>query len=127
MMRTRADGNIISLFYKPLCVLLMLGGLFSLIWLRSSIVSMTYSLRDLEERTMEARKDMKILLAERSSLMSVSKVTASLDEPYRHAVASAAGPIGNGYVTPDRTRVVMVQKNRTAEPQKASLRMGDNR
>ncbi|MGC2062638.1 MAG: hypothetical protein WA610_06645 [Thermodesulfovibrionales bacterium] len=126
MMRTRADGNIVSLFYKPLCVLLMLGGLFSLIWLRSSIVSMTYSLRDLEERTMEARKDMKILLAERSNLMSVSKVTASLNEPSRHAV-SAAGPIENSYVMPDRTRVVMVQKNRTAEPQKASLRMGDNR
>jgi hypothetical protein len=126
MMRTKADGNIVSLFYKPLCILLMLGGLFSLIWLRSSIVSMTYNLRDLEERTMEARKDMKILLAERSTLMSVSKVTASLDEQSRHAV-SASGIVENGYVTPDRTRVVMVQKNRTAEPQKASLRMGDNR
>lgn len=126
MMRTRADGNIVSLFYKPLCVLLMLAGLFSLIWLRSSIVSMTYSLRDLEERTMEARKDMKILLAERSSLMSVSKVTASLNEPL-HNTLTAAGTPENGYVTPDRTRVVMVQKNRTAEAQKASLRMGDNR
>lgn len=126
MMRTRADGNIVSLFYKPLCVLLMLAGLFSLIWLRSSIVSMTYSLRDLEERTMEARKDMKILLAERSSLMSVSKVTASLNEPL-HNTLTAAGTLDNGYVTPDRTRVVMVQKNRTAEAQKASLRMGDNR
>jgi hypothetical protein len=126
MMRTRADGNIISLFYKPLCVLLMLAGLFSLIWLRSSIVSMTYGLRDLEERTMEARKDMKILLAERSSLMSVSKVTASLNEPFHNAVSSVSLP-ESGYVMPDRTRVVMVQKNRTAEPQKASLRMGDNR
>lgn len=126
MMRTRADGNILSLFYKPLCVLLMLAGLFSLIWLRSSIVSMTYSLRDLEERTMEARKDMKILLAERSSLMSVAKVTASLNEPLHNAVSSVS-PSENGYITPDRTRVVMVQKNRTAEPQKASLRMGDNR
>jgi hypothetical protein len=126
MMRTRADGNIVSLFYKPLCVLLILGGLFSLIWLRSSIVSMTYSLRDFEERTMEARKDMKLLLAERSSLMSVSKVTASLNEPFRHTV-SAASPGENSYITPDRTKVVMVQKNRNAEPQKASLRMGDNR
>lgn len=127
MMRTKANGNIISLLYKPFCVLLMLAGLFSLIWLRSSIVSMTYSLRDLEERTMEARKDMKILLAERSSLMSVSKVTASLNEPSRHLVAGSATAPENGYITPDRTRVVMVQKNRTAEPQKASLRMGDKR
>lgn len=126
MMRTRADGNIVSLFYKPLCVLLMLAGLFSLIWLRSSIVSMTYSLRDLEERTMDARKDMKILLAERSSLMSVSKVTASLNEPFRNTV-SGVSPADNSYVTPDRTRVVMVQKNRTAEARKASLRIGDNR
>lgn len=126
MMRTRADGNFASLLYKPFFVLLILGGLFSLIWLRSSIVSMTYSLRDLEEKTMEARKDMKLLLAERSSLMSVSKVTASLNDSSHHAV-SAAAPLENGYVTPDRTRVVMVQKNRSAGAQKASLRMGDNR
>ncbi len=126
MMRTKTDGNIVCLMYKPLCVLLILAGLFSLIWLRSSIVTMTYSLRDLEERTMEARKDMKILLAERSNLMSVSKVTASLSDS-SHNEISAVSPIDTGYITPDRTKVVMVRKNRTAEPQTAALRLGDNR
>ena len=126
MMRTKADGNIVCLLYKPLCVLLILAGLFSLIWLRSSIVTMTYSLRDLEERTMEARKNMKILLAERSNLMSVSKVTASLSDSSHNAV-SAVSPLDTGYITPDRTRVVTVRKNRTAEPQTAALRLGDNR
>ncbi|MDA8082367.1 MAG: hypothetical protein M0024_01770 [Nitrospiraceae bacterium] len=123
MMRTKSDSTFVSLLYKPLCVVLVLAGLFSLIWLRSSIVSMTYSMRELEEKSMAARKDMKTLLAERAHLMAVSRITASLDTP---AYGRAKSP-EDVYVTPDRTRVVLVRHNTAAEPRQASLRLGDTR
>jgi hypothetical protein len=126
MMRMKAEGSIASLFYKPLCVMLLLAGLFCLIWLRSSIVSMTYSLRALEEKTMDARKDMKLLLAERANYMAVAKVSASVRES-SHILAGVSGPAESGYVMPDRTKVVMVRKNNAAEPRKASLKTGDYR
>ncbi len=123
MMRTKSDSTFVSLLYKPLCVALVLAGLFSLIWLRSSIVSMTYSMRELEEKSMAAQKDMKTLLAERAHLMAVSRITASLDAP---AYGWAKSP-EDVYVTPDRTLVVLVIHNTAAEPRQASLRLGDTR
>ena len=117
MMRTKADGNVLSLMYKPFCVMLLLTGLFFLIWLRSSIVTLTYNLRSLEERTMEARKETKVLLVERAKMMSVAKVTSSLRDTVQGENKFGDG----GYVTPDRTKVVLVKKSRGPEPYKASL------
>ncbi|MBI5102886.1 MAG: hypothetical protein HZB33_13765 [Nitrospirae bacterium] len=116
MMRTKTGGSLISMTYKPLCVFLLLAGLFFQIWLRSGVVSLTYNLRSLEERTMEARKETKLLLAERAKLMSLAKVTSSLKD-----TVSGESRFGDsGYVTPDRTKVVLVKK-KSPEPYRASL------
>jgi hypothetical protein len=117
MMRTKADGNVLSLMYKPLCVMLLLAGLFFLIWLRSSIVTFTYNLRSLEELTMEARKETKILLAERAKLMSFAQVSSSIRDTVQGENKFGDG----GYVTPSRTKVILVKKSRGPEPYKTSL------
>jgi len=126
MMRMKAEGSLSSILYKPFFILLLLGGLFSLIWLRSSIVSMTYSLRTLEEKSMEARRDMKVLMAERANLMAVSRVSSTLNNGV-HTGAGLGSMAESGYVMPDRARVVTVRKNSSAEPRKASLRIGAGR
>ncbi|TAN43635.1 MAG: hypothetical protein EPN25_00145 [Nitrospirae bacterium] len=132
MTRTKADGNFASLIYRPLCVLLLLAGLFFMIWLRSSIVTLTYTLRTIEERATEARKDTKKLLAERAQLMSVSKVTSSLQTVAQNTTQNKAlrtpddrHYVTAGYVTPDRTKVVHVKKDKGPEPYRASLTTGD--
>ncbi|MHB8881918.1 MAG: hypothetical protein ACYC69_10480 [Thermodesulfovibrionales bacterium] len=129
MTRTKADGNFASLIYRPLCVLLLLAGLFFMIWLRSSIVTLTYTLRTIEERTSEARKDTKKLMAERAQLMSVSKVTSALQTMAQNkTLKSSDGDMRYmtaGYVIPDRTKVVHVKKSKGPEPYRASLTTGD--
>ncbi len=124
MMRTKTDSNMLSLLYKPLCVVFLLLGLFGLVWLRSSTVSVAYELRGLEEKKMGALKDMKMYLAERAKLMSVEKIDASFRGNNRGSAVLAGG----GYVFPDRTRVVHVKRDRGPEPYKASYEQnGDNR
>jgi hypothetical protein len=112
-----------TMLYKPFCVALLLAGLFGLIWLRSGIVSTTYNLRELEEKTMAAKRDMKMLMAERANLMAVAKVTASLNSGSGEAPTIAEG----GYVTPTRTKVVHVRRNTEAAASAASYSTGDRR
>lgn len=116
MMRTKTDGNMVSLFYKPLCVVLLLCSLFGLVWVRSGVVSVHYDIRALEEKRMDAVKDARLLLAERAKLMSITKVSSSLQAPVygdgRYAIAD--------FVTPDRVKVIHIKKNRGPEPYKAS-------
>jgi hypothetical protein len=107
----------LSLFYKPLCVLLLLLSLFGLVWVRSSVVSVHYDIRTLEEKRMEAVKDTRLLLAERAKLMSITRVSSSLREQVRGNSEYAMAD----FVTPDRVKVVHIKKNRGPEPYKASL------
>lgn len=114
MMRRRRDSALYSYVYKPACIMIIVAGLFGLVWLRSNFVSASYELRTLEEKRTEAIKDMKLLQAERSKLMALSNI----DGGTKRNVSHAAG----GFVFPDRVRVIHVQKNSGTDTHKASLK-----
>ena len=108
----------LSLLYRPLCVVLLLLGLFGLIRLRSNVVAINYDIRNLEEKKTEAIKNMKLLLAERSKYASLEKVAASFEDDVRSGeVSNAAGNnlFGN------RVRVIHIKKNKGLQPYRASL------
>jgi hypothetical protein len=118
MMHMKTDGNMLSLLYKPLCIAFLLFGLFGLIWLRSGTVKVSYDLRNLEEKKMEALKDRKALLANRAQLMALGKVDASF-----RSTGQSEGAYAGGYIFPDRVRVIHIKHNKGPVPYRASLEM----
>jgi hypothetical protein len=118
MMRTKTNTNMVSLFYKPLCMAFLLFGLFGLIWLRSSVTTVAYDLRNLEEKKDEALKSEKILLAERAKLMSLEKLDVSFRTKPRDEGRYA------DYVFPDRTRVIHITGGRAPQLYRASFDTG---
>ena len=119
MMHAKTNSNMLSFLYKPLCAVLMLFGLFGLIFLRSHVVKTAYDLRNLEEKKTEAQKNTKMLLAERAKLMSIEKVNTSFNGKIQDGTVYASN-----FVFPDRVRVVHVKKNRETEVYKASVDVG---
>ncbi len=93
---------------KPLCVALLLFGIFGIIWLRSNLISLEYTISELENKRMERLREAKMLMAERASMLSIQRVE-------RTAVRDL------GLVFPDRTRVVYV-KEKGPGPQMVSGR-----
>jgi len=102
-----AQKSMVSCFLKPLFVVFFLGGIFGIVWLRSSILTMEYTISELESKKMERLREAKMLLAERAVLLSMQKME-------RTAVRTL------GLVFPDRTRVVQV-KGAAQGPLKASF------
>jgi len=102
-----AQKSMASCLLKPLFVIILLGGIFGIVWLRSSILTMEYTISELESKKMERLRQAKMLLAERAMLLSMQKVEKT-------AVRSL------GLVFPDRTKVVYV-KGAAQGPLKASF------
>lgn len=99
--------GILSLIYIPLIVSIFLFGIFSLVWLRSSIRAMEYSIAALDEQRMEILKERKALMAEKASILSIQNVKHMTSEKL-------------GLVFPDRVKVVYVKRGNTM-PYRASL------
>jgi hypothetical protein len=121
MIRTKTDGNMLSLLYKPLCVVILLSGLFGLIWLRSGVVTTAYDLRNLEEKKMASLKDRKILLAERAKLMSIEKIDAS----FRGSAQADTRLTAGENMFSNRIRVIHIKKNNVPGTYRASLQVRD--
>ncbi len=111
MIRLRQKSVLLYLI-KPFFVLVVLFGIFGIIWLRSSIISMEYSISELENKRMDKLRQAKELMAEEASLLSTQKVE-------RTAVRDL------GLVLADRTRVVYVRSEKSG-PSRASLRSGSS-
>jgi hypothetical protein len=118
MMRTKTNTNMLSLLYKPLCIAFLLFGLFGLIWLRSSVTTVAYDLRNLQEKKDDALRNEKILLAERAKLMSLEK----LDVSFRTKVQAESRYAD--YVFPDRTKVIHITESRGPRVYQASFNGG---
>lgn len=104
----KGAGNMLLLIVKPLIIALLLIGVFYLVYLRSSVMTLEYTLGELEKKKMNYLRERKMLLAEKTSLLSFKKVEASLG--------------GNqSFVFPDRIRVIHVKKQKGTLPYKASL------
>jgi hypothetical protein len=95
-----------SYFIAPLCIALLLCGVFGIVWLRSSFISMEYGISELEKVRLEKLRETKMLMAEKAALLSMQKVEKT-------AVATL------GLVFPNRTKVVAV-KEKSSGPLKAS-------
>jgi hypothetical protein len=116
MMR-RSQNDFFSFVYKPACILMLLLGLFGLVWLRASVVSIAYDLRALEEKKMASLKEMKMLLADRSKVISVANIGASLQGQGKGYVQRVSG----SFVFPDRVKVIQVKRHTGPETYRASL------
>jgi hypothetical protein len=99
--------NKIIAMLKPLSIVMLLISIFSIVWLRSSFVSLEYSISSLEKKKTVLMRDRKMLAAERASLLSVERF---------EKVAA------NGFTFPDRVKVVYVKKARDNEPYMASFK-----
>ncbi len=68
-------GRSVLKFYEWfLLVIVIVGGIFTIIWLRSAITSLEYRIAELERIKLDALKEQKRLLAERASLTSVERI-----------------------------------------------------
>lgn len=91
---------------RPLSVLALICAIFSLVWIRSGVVSLEYKLSSLDKKKQTLLRENKLLAAERANLMSVERFETA-----------AAG----GFSMPDRIRVVHVGKRAVTETRTASL------
>ncbi|OGW39575.1 MAG: hypothetical protein A2Y97_11930 [Nitrospirae bacterium RBG_13_39_12] len=107
MIHTNSGRIIFTFVLKPLFIALLLIGVFCLVYLRSSVMTLEYKLSDLEKTKMDYLRDRKMLLAEKTSLLSLKKI-ASLTET-------------QGFILPDRIKVIHVREQRGLLPYKASL------
>jgi hypothetical protein len=102
-------GNIItSLIIKPFLVATLIILAFGLVYLRSSFVSLEYNLGDLEKKKTQHLKERKMLLAERTNLLSFAKLETDRNGE-------------SGFVTPDRLKVIYINKQKEHLPYKAAL------
>lgn len=117
-MRRSKKGGMFSWAYKPLCLVVVLCCLFGLVWLRSSVTTAAYSIRDLEDKRSVALKEMKTLMAERSKLMALSSLNLQNHEQSQ----SEKKLVSSGFVFPDRVKVIHVTRTKTTEAYKASYK-----
>ena len=106
--------HILSFIFKPLLIGLLIIGIFGLVYLRSSILKLEYSLGDLEKKKVNCLKERKMLFAEKTSLLSFAKIEASQGN-------------SDGFVLPDRIKVVHLSKQKKYLPYKNCYQIFQNR
>jgi len=109
-MMYRGRSTVLSFVLKPLLILFLVFCAFGLVYLRSNFLTLEYSLGDLEKKKTQYFKEKKLLLAERTSLLSFAKLEASRND-------------GEAFVMPDRLKVVYIDKQKGYLPYKASLKL----
>ncbi|MFZ2197730.1 MAG: hypothetical protein WAV13_08365 [Thermodesulfovibrionales bacterium] len=120
-MMHRSNNDFLEFMYKPFCIIILLFGLFGMVWLRAGVVSISYDLRNLEEKKMEALKDRKMLLADRSKVISLANISSTLQSQGQRQDNGDYKRVSSGYVFPDRVKVIHVKKRTGPETYKASL------
>lgn len=108
MIHTGSSKNMILFICNAVMITLLVIGVFSLVYLRSSAMKLEYNLGDLEKAKMNYLRERKTLLAEKARLISLEKFDVSSDEKY-------------GFIFPDRMRVIHVNRQKESLPYKASL------
>ena len=100
--------SIFSFVLKPLLISLLIVGIFGLIYLRSNFLKLEYSFGELEQKRMDCLKEQKMLLADKTSLLSFAKLESSRGSTV-------------GFVLPDRIKVIHISKEKRYLPYRASL------
>jgi len=92
-MRYRKSRTVSAM--KVISILLVVISIFSIVWLRASVMSLEYKLSSLEHAKMEALRDQKSLVAQKAGLMTLAR-------------AEKTDLAGLGFSFPERKRVVYV-------------------
>ena len=108
MIHTGKNKMLFAAMLKPLIIIVLLFGLFGIVYLRSSVMQLEYTIGALEKEKMEHLRERKMLLAETTSLLSFEKIEASLSK-------------SQGFVFPDRIRVIHVKKQEKVSPYRTAL------
>lgn len=108
MIRTSRKKNVFSFLLIPLCIVLLLLGMFGVVWVRSSVVKLEYKIGELEKKKEECLKAKRMLLAEKASLFSFERVDTSMGKHHR-------------FIFPERVRVIHIEKQKEPKTYKASL------
>ena len=98
--------------FRSLCIALLLVGQFSLVWLKSHVLSLEYNIGILETVKANHMKERRLLLAEKAGLQSLEKLEAS--------VANSSD-----FIFPDRVKVIHVKRQKDSLPHKVSLEKKD--
>lgn len=107
MLNTRM--NLATFLLKPFLIVLLLVGIFGLIYLRSNCTKLEYALGELEKKKMHCLRERKMLFAEKTSQLSFARLESSPNDQ-------------EGFVLPDRLQVVYVSKENRSLPHQASLK-----
>jgi hypothetical protein len=105
-MRYRKN-KMVSVF-KVLSVFFLVIAVFTVVWLKASVTSLEYKLSTLEKMKTEALRDQKTLVAQKASLMALTRV-------------DKIDLAGSGFSFPERKRVVYVKGVDVKGPYKASF------
>ncbi|MCX7792778.1 MAG: hypothetical protein N2257_00010 [Thermodesulfovibrionales bacterium] len=93
--------NVLKWYEWILLIAIIIGGLFTVIWLRSAITALEYNIAKLEETKIELLSVRKELLAERATLSSVKRI---------ETIASS-----RGLTIPDRRYIHFKKRNESVE------------
>lgn len=99
-------------FIMAMVIITLLFGIFSIVWLRSEVRTLEYTIAQIEDQKMKIIKERKALMAEKASLLSIQSVR-NLSEGK------------NVLVFPDRAMVTYVKKDEISAPYRASLKGGN--
>ncbi|MCE5195304.1 MAG: hypothetical protein LLF28_07665 [Nitrospiraceae bacterium] len=100
--------NIFSYFVFPILVVVLLFGIFMIVWLRSNVRTVEYTIAELDNKKMAELKERKSLMAEKAGLLSIQNLKEK-----------TGGKLA--LVFPDRTKVVYVKKGEKFIPQQTSF------
>ncbi len=87
--------SLVQFFVKPLGMLIVIAGIFCIVWLRSSITSLEYRLGTLQMKQQQLTKEHRNLLIQRDDVISLRRIEYVAIQRM-------------GFVFPDRNRVFYV-------------------
>jgi hypothetical protein len=95
-------------FMKIVFFLVMFTGVFSLIWLRTTVVNLTYEINKLQDNKTALLSDEKLIAAEKANVYSFEKIEEAA--------------IKMGMKLPERKNIIFVKKVSGAAPYKVSTK-----
>lgn len=107
MIHTGKDNLLFPGILKLFIVVLLILGMFGIVYLRSGVMKIEYTIGELEKTKMNYLKERKMLIAEKTSLLSFEKIEASLNS-------------NQDFILPDRIMVIHVEKQEGASPYKTA-------
>jgi hypothetical protein len=105
MIHTESNRHIILRIFL---ITILLFGMFGLVYLRSGVMKLEYSIGELEKIKMDNLRERKILLAEKTSILSFEKLETPINK-------------SEEFIVPDRVKVIHLKRQKGYLPYKAAF------